>query len=38
MLTALPLRIRVAFVIVFWGLILFAGIVAYILIFKHFKK
>ena len=38
MLTALPLWIRVAFVLVFWGLVLLVGEVCYILIKRNFKK
>lgn len=38
MLTALPLWIRVSFVLVFWGLVLLVGAVCYILTQKHLKK
>ena len=37
-LTALPLRIRVAFVLAFWILILIVCIVVYCLLLKHCRK
>ena len=38
MLTALPLWLRVAFVLAFWGLVLLVGAVCYFLIVRHPKK
>jgi hypothetical protein len=38
MLTALPLWMRVAFVLVFWGLVLLVGAVCYFFIVKHHSR
>ena len=38
MLTALPLWMRVAFVLVFWGLVLLVGTVCYFFIVKHHSR
>lgn len=38
MLTALPLWMRVTFVLAFWGLVLLVGAVCYFLIVRHLKK
>ena len=38
MLTALPLWLRVTFVLAFWGLVLLVSAVCYFLIIRHLKK
>ena len=38
MLTALPLKWRIAFVLIFWAFVLLVGAMCYFLILKHPKK